>query len=201
MILSSSTWHTGRERSVSITQKESRADEAKIRVVYGTTWGDSLDFLERDIALWYAYFFYASELAVTYGDFKRLVPNGVWEEMIQRFEWTEEGQPPDLSTPFDGGADVPGASDGDWHYPPAMKLWMPQEVQDRFGYHSASPVSGDYTLVLELKHESEIVKMMEEYGYLCERDDQLICAAHGITPSDGWARIAEQYGWPSAPPR
>ncbi len=182
------------------TRQATQGDEAETSVVYGTQLDDYLYFVTRDTALWYAYFFYACSVAATYGDFKRLVAAGVWEIMLQRFEWTDDGQPPDMDAPFNGGIDVPGATEGDWEFPPGQKLWMPQGVQDRFGYHAGSPVSGDHTLVLEMQHESGIVQAMEEHGYRCERDDRLICAAHGIEPKGGWDRMAEEFGWPSKPP-
>ena len=168
-------------------------------VVYGVQPDGFLYFMERDEALWYAYFFYACEIAETYADFQRLAPPGVWDEMLQRFEWTEDGQPLDMAAPFDGGADVPGASEAEWQYPSAMKLWIPQEVQDQFGYHSGSPVSGDYTLMLETLHEAGIVQMMEQHGFRCERDDRLISAAYGIAPNEGWKALAEELNWSSTP--
>jgi len=181
--------------------EECRLPSNDKRVVYGTQADGCLYFLLRDTALWYAYFFYACDSAGTYGDFMSLVTPEVWERMLERFKWTEDGQPPDMDDWFNGGLDVPGAAEGDWDYPPAEKLWMPQEVQDRFGYHAGSPMSGDHTLVLEVQHESGIVQMMQQHGYECERDDRLICAAHGIAPEGGWSKMADEHGWKSERPR
>lgn len=63
-----------------------------------------------------------------------------------------------------------------------MTEWMPKEIQEKFGRkmrYAAMDMNipkGEI-LVLDVNQMDEIVAALEEFGYICKRDDDLLVVA------------------------
>ena len=68
-----------------------------------------------------------------------------------------------------------------WPVPHQM-AWMPQEVLDRFGRRERMALDYDY-IGMPVERLNEIVAALQDRGYRCRRDDDLVVAAHGIRPA------------------
>lgn len=75
---------------------------------------------------------------------------------------------------------LPGFTDGDWPEWPAQQAlnWVPREVQRRFGKTNSSVLNGPF-LELDPGRAPEIIAAMEQFGYICDRNDELVQSASG----------------------
>jgi hypothetical protein len=187
---------------------ENEAEEKNL--VYGEA-GGSLVFIPRRSALELANLRGALDTSKTWGELKSRISveryeqiinphfENFYDEMDMDVELTLEEakaefqsrktnkdlkigeRAPEDSDAFDSGF-VYGLSDGDWPEWPAQEMveWVPEEIQEQFGRVVATRLNGDY-LEFDGSKEAEIVAAFKELGYLCERDDVLVCKASGTS--------------------
>lgn len=152
-------------------------------LVYGNYRGDELVFIPKQQAVELAQLRQALESAATWGEFKQMAPAHLYQEvalMVSDYD-EEAGQLPQDADPFDADS-IPGYGDRDWPTwaAQAMLEWVPQDVQDRFGSAAGTTLSGDYLYLPEEKAD-EIAQAMQEHGYPCVRDDDLVTSAEGYS--------------------
>lgn len=132
-----------------------------------------LIFMPRQRALDIAQAYEAVDSSATWGELMNRLPSYMRDELVDFFE-----EAPDGSEAFERD-DVPGLADGDWPGFPAQEMleWMPRDIQQRFGKIETTVFNGDY-LELDSSREQEIVVALEQNGFECIADQQLIGRAH-----------------------
>jgi len=129
-------------------------------------------------------------IAKTWGEFKSLVSREVYEYYLpnsRHYEgpsWPEDGD----FTPYDIAPETPFTPNDVVTYEglpgnPEIEMseWMPEEIQKKYGTKlryagmDMNVPDGDI-LVLEEKQMDEIVAELENLGYVCRRDDDLLIA-------------------------
>lgn len=148
-------------------------------LVYGDG-GEGLVFLERGYARDIAAFREALYRASTWGELQERAPRERYDEAVER--WTESKQddeerevsPPALENPFDGD-EIPGYADGDWpeFAPHMMEDWVSREIINDHGGYVYPTLNAEYP-VIDFGSEEEVVAILEEEGYVCTRDDDLV---------------------------
>ena len=146
-------------------------------LVYGVPF-DELIFIPRERAEHLAAIHNALNIATTWGEFFRLLPEDARAEVEGWFTEDEQERPAD-NQPFDRD-DVPGVADGDWPGWPAQEMlsWVPDDIQQQYGRVAASAISGD-CLVLDTSRIEAIIAALESNGFSCTRDDSLVMRAAG----------------------
>ena len=160
-----------------------RTSEA-MEVVYGSP-DEDLIFIPKELAKRLASIHTAVQSADTWGDLKARLPEAIYDEIInlleECYEDTDEGPdlPPQATDAFDA-EDIPGFADGDWPEWPAQEMlsWVPKDAQQRFGKVSPSVLNGDF-LEFDTAKTQAIVKALEQYGYTCTEDSNLVAQASG----------------------
>jgi hypothetical protein len=148
-------------------------------LVYGHPNGeDELVFIPEAEAKELAQLWEALRSATTWGEFNLSAPYKRLQEALELFG---EGKPPGDDDAFDGEALVDSIS---WDWPPwpaqRMLEWVPADIQERFGDVGTSMVSGD-ALYIDEAAETGIVAALEQAGYRCMHDDELVARASGQT--------------------
>lgn len=148
-------------------------------LVYGDG-GEGLVFLERCYAQDMAAFRNALYKAFTWGDLRERVPRWCYEETVER--WTEskeddeeeEVSPPNPEGPFDA-SEIPGYEDGDWpeFAPHMMEEWVSRVIINQYGSY-VYPTMGDKYPIIYHGNEEDVVAILEEEGYACMRQDELV---------------------------
>ena len=138
-------------------------------LVYGEVQG-GLVFIGEQKAREQAEIYGALESATTWGELRRRLPAGARAHLTDLLE--EEDEHPDAE-PFDAGEWDPYV-DGDWPPWPAQQMldWVPERIQT-LGSSEGSAISGD-SLSLDPGREREVVAALEEEGFTCRRDDELV---------------------------
>lgn len=146
-------------------------------VIYGTL-HDELLLIPREKAEELAAVHTALNTAKTWGEFMALLPAAARTE-LEAFCAEEDESRPEDTRQF-ARDDVPGVQDGDWPGWPAQMMleWVPKEIQQTYGKVDFSPVSGD-CLTLDSSQTDVIVAVLEQHGYACIRDDELVVRASG----------------------
>lgn len=148
------------------------------KLVYGTVGGD-LVFVEHGLA---------EELCaihrgfLTWGDAQRTLSSSRWNAIMSSLDDAEITRPSD---PDRCELDVvPGFADGDWPEWPAKLMldWMPSDIAERYGHREDTTISGQY-LAIDPKFEQEVVAAVEKNGWVCTKDEALVCQASGVASS------------------
>ena len=104
----------------------------------------------------------------TWGEFRRGLPEGEWEDLP--IEW--EGEYPSDDDPFTYD-DIPGASDGD--YPEWLQQtqleWFPQDLTEKYGGQVTSSVLNGPFLELPADKAEEIADALRLRGHTVEKTD------------------------------
>ncbi len=161
------------------------------RIVYGDI-GDSLVFIGEETAHDFVQLHKALE-AKTWGEFKAKAPSDWYEDAVERLKdqvmdelYEDDESDPNKEPSFEEPAaekrfdadEIPGYADSDWPDWPHgnMGLWVPDEVQHKFGRMESNFPFGEF-LILSSEYEDEIVSAMRDHGYDCVRDDDLVWKA------------------------
>ena len=152
-------------------------------LVYGVFQADELVFIPKQQALELAQLWRALDSAQTWADFRRLAPNHLYADAVERIQddpdSTLSDAGPDLQAAFDRD-DIPGHADGDWPlFPPQQMLdWVPQDIRAGYGRTITTVFNGDY-LCFAANDAAKIVRALAQHGYTCEPDENLVKAATG----------------------
>ncbi len=143
-------------------------------LVYGDL-GYELVFIPRSLALELANTYTSLGTSQTWGEFKANVPAHVYEEVIERTSNSREAGKMPLPEDVFNSDDIFGYRDGDWPvwHRQEMLHWMPENIQEQYGTTQPSVLNGDY-LELDPEKVHEIVKALEDQGYVCIEDVSLI---------------------------
>lgn len=150
-----------------------------VELVYGDG-GEGLVFLERFYALDIAAFREALYKASTWGQLRERISPSRYEETVEQWmdsREDEEGKevtPPAPDDPFDA-SDIWGYDDGDWpeFAPRMMRRWVSGEIISRYGGLVLPTLNAEYP-VIYFGNEQDVVAMLEEEGYTCTSDEDLI---------------------------
>lgn len=117
--------------------------------------------------------------SATFGEFRRNLPAGEWEKLVERdresYEEDEgEYELPKDDDPFDPTW-IPGFEVGDYlpWLQQEMLDWFPWDIARRFGKMDTSALNGS-CLILPMSAEKEIVDALKQEGYEVERRDELM---------------------------
>lgn len=130
--------------------------------------------MPRQRALDIAQAYEAVDSSTTWGELVNRLPGYMRDELMNFFE----EEVPNENDAFERD-DVPGLADGDWPGFPAQEMleWMPRDIQQRFGKVETTVFNGDY-LEFDSLCEQEIVTALEQNGFKCIANQQLIGRAH-----------------------
>jgi hypothetical protein len=151
------------------------ADSDKPRLVYGEVTDYQLVFIPKSQAQDLAAVQGALAASETWEEFEWNLPYRYWLQVVENLE-----EPLPAGKDRFNRNDVPGVEDGYWPEWPAHEMlnWMPRDIQDRFGEVGRSMVNDD-CLLIDPKSEREVVAAVEDAGYVCVRDDELVKQASG----------------------
>lgn len=136
---------------------------------YREAWNSSLVFATPEEAMRVHKVHTAIKTAKTWADFRRLMPEGDYHELVNqvRKDWDEEesaGPMPSDDEAFDSDR-LPGYNDGD--YPDWLQAradkFLPRDVLERFGVRETTVLNGNFWR-LDPKDESGIVAMLATRG-------------------------------------
>jgi hypothetical protein len=166
--------------------------DSRTELVYGEG-GEGLLFLEKEYALDIARFREALTRASTWGELKSRVSDERYRETVDKWVESEhdrllyEGdledndEPkvprPDADDAFDA-EEIWGYSDGDWpeFAPRMMGTWVDEEIIEEHGFYVYPTLNAEYPMI-GFDNEEKVVSLLEERGYLCIRDDDLVWKA------------------------
>ncbi len=138
----------------------------------GSNGWDSVVFAERSRAERVAQIRAALENSATWGEFRRALPEGEWEDIFQDYYDDAEEKSPDDDKPFDSD-DVPGYAEGD--YPEWLQQvqldWFPPELIAKFGGDVGSTVLSGPVLDLPADRAEEIAAELRAMGHTVEETD------------------------------
>jgi hypothetical protein len=152
-------------------------------LIYGVFQAEEVAFIPRRRALELALVWRALDSAQTWGDFKRIVPAHIYEEVVEALKESSvisaSDREPDADAPFYRD-DIPGHADGDWPpYPPQQMLdWVPQDIQTTYGKIVTTPFNGDY-LYFPAGETAKVLAALAAYGYTFELNENLVKDASG----------------------
>ena len=83
--------------------------------------------------------------------------------------------PPDEEFCCDNLSDYVGCA---WPPYPLQKMlkWMPKDIQQQYGRVNDTMFDGDQ-LIIEPEQKTEVVKALEQRGYVCVENDFVACVA------------------------
>lgn len=81
---------------------------------------------------------------------------------------------PDPNDAFDT-EELPGYADGDWpeFAPMVMETWVDKKTIKEHGHYVFPTLNAEYP-VIDRNNEKTVVSLLEERGYPCARDDDLV---------------------------
>jgi hypothetical protein len=163
-------------------------EDSTTELIYGEG-GEGLEFLEKQYALHIGHFREALYKSRTWGelnsrvgekDYKDIVEMWV-ESELERLEYEDDEEPevapPSPDDAFDADS-LPGYADGDWPVfaPRVMGTWVDEEVIEEYGEYVYPTLNAEYP-VIDPASEEKVVSLLEERGYVCIRDDDLVWEA------------------------
>ncbi len=163
----------------------------RIELVYGDG-GEGLVFLEKNYALDIGGFREALYKARTWGELKARVSGERYEETVAawvkgqserlRDDGDLEDDEPEVTPPgphdaFDA-EELPGYADGDWpeFAPTMMENWVDGFIISEYGGDVQPTLNAEYP-VIDFDNEEEVVSLLEEQGYVCISDEDLVWKA------------------------
>jgi len=134
--------------------------------------GESVVFAVRGRAQYVAHIWKALEESKTWGELRRNLPEGEWEDHFQpHFDDYEEDVPGD-DEPFEAD-DAPGRGDGD--YPPWLAQeqldWFPPELIEKFGGDVGPSVLNGEFLDLPADKAEQIAQDLRAMRHTVEATD------------------------------
>lgn len=127
-------------------------------------------FAERDRAVRVAQIRHAIEESSTWGEFRRGLPAGEWEDRIQVYFDAAEEEPPVDDAPFTSD-DVLGYGEGD--YPEWLLQvqleWFPKELIEKYGGNVGDTVHNGPPLDLPADKADAIAEDLRALGHTLER--------------------------------
>ncbi len=153
-------------------------------LVYGTIEerGDELIFIPKEQAEELALIHEAKDSATTWRELYERIPNDVFDRLVMvEFnldagfdKLTTEEQQRILTQPFEV-SEIALIKEGNWLDWPQqdMLVWVPEDVQDRFGRIISTGLNGEY-LGLAAQETDAIVAALEAQGYTCIPDIALV---------------------------
>lgn len=159
-----------------------------IELVYGNG-GEGSVFLERGYAEDIRDFRNALYKATTWGELRDMAGEDRYDETLEAWKaheidrlMGEEGvgedevevSPPKPDDEFDAEF-LPGYADGDWpeFAPHMVDNWVDAGIIREYGWNIQTTISGDYP-VIDLGEEETVVSLLEEQGYVCTPDEDLV---------------------------
>ena len=142
-----------------------------MEIVYRTGDGEVV-FAERNRAAYVAHILKALEESETWGELRRNLPNGEWEEYFQpHFEDREEEVPADDEL-FEA-ADAPGHGDGDYPAWLAQEQleWFPPELIKKYGGDVGQTALNGAFLELPADKAEQIADDLRAMGHTVEPTD------------------------------
>ena len=142
------------------------------RIIEGTCGPENVVFAERSRAEYVAHIYKALQESKTWGEFRRNLPEGEWEDRFQvYFEDREEETPAD-DEPFDADA-APGYTEGDYPAWLAQEQlgWFPPELIREYGGDVANSVLNGEFLDLPSDKAEQIAEDLRAIGHTVEPTD------------------------------
>jgi hypothetical protein len=142
-----------------------------VEIVYRID-GDAVVFAERWRAAYVAHIWKALYESKTWGEFRRNLPDGEWEDHFQtHFEDREEEVPADDE--LFGADEAPGLTEGDYPAWLAQEQldWFPPELIKKYGGDVGSSVLNGEFLELPSDKAEEIAEDLRAMGHTVERTD------------------------------
>lgn len=150
-------------------------------LVYGAVDGN-LVFIPRARAEELAAAHRALHTATTWGAFKGLVSEEIYEEAVERVADSDDDAPtaPESDVPLVPD-DIVGYNDGDWPAWPAAEMleWLPQSIEDAYGHSTFTALRQDF-LQLDSGRSDEIIAALVTEGFTVTEDVDLVIAASGM---------------------
>lgn len=138
----------------------------------GSNGVDSVVFAERQRAERVAQISDALENSTTWGEFRRALPAGEWEQRFQAYYDDAEEQPPADEDPFDA-EEIPGYTEGD--YPEWLRQvqleWFPRDLIVKYGGAVGVTVHNGPVLDLPGDKAEQIAADLRALGHTVERSD------------------------------
>lgn len=152
------------------------AGNSTTELIYGES-HLGLTFLEKKYALEIGRFREALAKASTWGELKSRVSDERYKETVDMWVESDEVAPTSPDDVFDA-ASLPLYIDVDWpeFAPTMMDTWVDKEIIEEYG-HYIQPLMNDDFPVIDFDNEEKVVSLLEERGYVCIRDDDLIWKA------------------------
>ena len=159
-------------------------------IIYGES-PIGLLFIPEKIAHEMANYYRALVTAKTWGEFREMITEDIYEKYLPHsIHYKGPSRPKSIDlqpfyipdeTPFTPN-DVFSIDNPPGHPEIEMTLWIPKEIQEknarRFRYNAMDMnVPSGEALELDKSKLGEILKIMKNEGYDCQRDDELILAA------------------------
>jgi len=142
------------------------------RITEGSYGPQSVVFAERGRAEYVARIYKALEGSTTWGELRRNLPDGEWEDHFQLYFDEFEEDVPDDDEPFESG-DAPGQGDGD--YPPWLAQeqlgWFPPELIEKYGGDVGTSVLNGEVLDLPAVNAEQIAEDLRAMGHTVEPTD------------------------------
>lgn len=139
----------------------------------GSNGQDSVVFAERSRAERVAQIRAALENSATWGEFRRALPEGEWEDTFQDYYDDAEEEPPADDVAFVVNDAVPGYADGD--YPEWLRQvqleWFPKELIAKYDGEVGETVHNGPALDLPGDKAEEIAEDLRALGHTVERSD------------------------------
>lgn len=145
-------------------------------LVYGDDGQGGLVFLEEDYITELRDFCDALQSASTWEELEGMVSEERYQETVERWKGHENDSPPNPEDDF-APESLRGYEDGDFpeFAPTMMDRWVDRKIIDEYGGYGATMTG--YTAAIDFENEEKVVSLLEEKGYICERDDDLIWGA------------------------
>lgn len=141
-------------------------------IVYGIDDYGNLVFAERELALYVAQLYDALLNSATWGEFREKLPEGGWEEFLEKYGSYDEDsdQPRDDfpcgSEPFEHSRYIETGYP-DWLANTMLK-WFPEDLIDKYGGYTQHSMASDDSLYLPEEKAEEIAADLRARGHTVE---------------------------------
>jgi hypothetical protein len=142
------------------------------RIIEGSYGPANVVFAARGRAEYVAHIWKALQGSKTWGELRRNLPEGEWEDYFQpHFDDREEEVPAD-DCPF-GSGDAPGQEDGDYPSWLAQEQldWFPKELIEKYGGDAGTSVLNGEFLELPPDKAEQIADDLRAMGHTVESTD------------------------------
>jgi hypothetical protein len=142
------------------------------RIIEGTYGPGNVVFAERGRAEYVAHIWKALQDSKTWGELRRNLPDGEWEDHFQLYFDEYEEEVPADDEPFESG-DAPGQEDGDYPAWLAQEQldWFPPELIEKYGGDAGTSVLNGEFLELPPGKAEQIADDLRAMGHTVEPTD------------------------------